>query len=361
MIYTRLLCVFLCLLLILPAPGALADNVWNLPGGMLLKAVRESERYSGYSALSYLKIRDSAAAVMANRDHALLLFACKEDGKTVLRECHTAVRQPGEADYKKVSLVGNGDNYMLCYPGTTLHIARKGSQLYLDCVYLDTLTMLPFERNGRAGWYLCNDGSAAVSWHPGQSDAEPLPLEQVNLRFFPRTLDEVTAQQALDDAQLPILPSGESISLPAAKELAPVYSAPDADSLRFANGKASADLCSHFRLLGCTQDGAWALIAYEISAQASRIGYVSCAALPDMPSQGGSLALASVPAFAGQDTCLTDDPDVSQAARMQLKSGDQVTLLALYNAWYAYVETVLDGKTVRGFVPRTHLTVSDGI
>ena len=84
------------LLFSLPVPAALADNVWNLPGGMLLRAVRENERYNGYSALTYLKIQDSAAAVMANREHALLLFACKENGKTVLLECHAAVRQPGE-------------------------------------------------------------------------------------------------------------------------------------------------------------------------------------------------------------------------------------------------------------------------
>ena len=105
----RVISIIVCAVLLfsLSAPTALADNVWNLPSGMLLKAVRENERYNGYSALTYLKIQDSAAAVMANRDHALLLFACKENGKTVLLECQTAVRQPGETDYKKVQLTGN--------------------------------------------------------------------------------------------------------------------------------------------------------------------------------------------------------------------------------------------------------------
>ena len=110
----RVISIIVCAVLLfsLPVPAALADNVWNLPGGMLLRAVRENARYNGYSALTYLKIQDSAAAVMANREHALLLFACKENGKTVLLECHAAVRQPGETDYKKVQLVGNGDGYM---------------------------------------------------------------------------------------------------------------------------------------------------------------------------------------------------------------------------------------------------------
>ena len=332
----RVISIIVCAVLLfsLSAPAALAGNVWNLPSGMLLKAVRENERYNGYSALTYLKLQDSAAAVMANRDHALLLFACKENGKTVLLECQTAVRQPGETDYKKVQLVGNGDSYMLCYPGTTLHIARQGTRFYLGSVYLDTLTMLPCERNGKAGWYLCNDGSAALSWHPGQSDTEPLPFEQVNLRFFPRTLADVAALQALDDAQVPALPGGESISLPAAKELAPVYSAPGSGSVRFADGKASVDLRSPFTLLGFTPDGEWALISYEVSAQARRVGYIN-GELLDGIAQQSTLSLASLPASVTQDTYLTDDPDVSQAARMQLKAGDSVTLLALYGPWYA--------------------------
>ena len=64
----RVISIIVCAVLLfsLPVPAALADNVWNLPGGMLLKAVRENERYNGYSALTYLKIQDSAAAVMAN-------------------------------------------------------------------------------------------------------------------------------------------------------------------------------------------------------------------------------------------------------------------------------------------------------
>ena len=352
----RVISIIVCAVLLfsLPVPAALADNVWNLPGGMLLRAVRENARYNGYSALTYLKIQDSAAAVMANREHALLLFACKENGKTVLLECHAAVRQPGETDYKKVQLVANGDGYMLCYPGTTLHIARQGTRFYLGSVYLDTLTMLPCERNGKAGWYLCNDGSAALSWHPGQSDTEPLPFEQVNLRFFPRTLADVAALQALDDAQVPALPGGESISLPAAKELAPVYSAPGSGSVRFADGKASVDLRSPFTLLGFTPDGEWALISYEVSAQARRVGYIN-GKLLDGIAQQSTLSLASLPASVTQDTYLTDDPDVSQAARMQLKAGDSVTLLALYGPWYAYVETMLEGQAVRGFVPRACL------
>ena len=353
----RVISIIVCAVLLfsLPVPAALADNVWNLPGGMLLRAVRENARYNGYSALTYLKIQDSAAAVMANREHALLLFACKENGKTVLLECQTAVRQPGETDYKKVQLVGNGDGYMLCYPGTTLHIARQGTRFYLDSVYLDTLTMLPFERNGKAGWYLCNDGSAALSWHPGQSDTEPLPFEQVNLRFFPRTLADIAVLQALDDAQVPALPGGESISLPAAGELAPVYSAPGDGSVRFAKGKASVNLREPAKFYGFTQDGNWALVEYTVSGRTSRFGYVRRSELPSSVTWKYNISSIDMPVTVTQDTFLTDDPNVSQYRQMTLKAGGSVRLLALYGAWYAYVETTLEGKTVRGFVPRASL------
>lgn len=353
----RVISIIVCAVLLfsLPVPAALADNVWNLPGGTLLRAVRENARYNGYSALTYLKIQDSAAAVMANREHALLLFACKENGKTVLLECQTAVRQPGETDYKKVQLVGNGDGYMLCYPGTTLHIARQGTRFYLDSVYLDTLTMLPFERNGKAGWYLCNDGSAALSWHPGQSDTEPLPFEQVNLRFFPRTLADIAVLQALDDAQVPALPGGESISLPAAGELAPVYSAPGDGSVRFAKGKASVNLREPAKFYGLTRDGNWALIEYEVSDRTSRFGYVKRSDLPSSVTWKYNISSIDVPVTVTQDTFLTDDPNVSQYQQMTLNAGSSVRLLGKYREWYAYVKTTLDGKTVRGFVPRACL------
>ena len=54
----RVISIIVCAVLLfsLPVPAALADNVWNLPGGMLLRAVRENARYNGYSALTYLKI-----------------------------------------------------------------------------------------------------------------------------------------------------------------------------------------------------------------------------------------------------------------------------------------------------------------
>ena len=68
-----------------------------------------------------------------------------------------------------------------------------------------------------------------------------------------------------------------------------------------------------------------------------------------------NISSIDMPVTVTQDTFLTDDPNVSQYRQMTLKAGGSVRLLALYGAWYAYVETTLEGKTVRGFVPRASL------
>jgi hypothetical protein len=364
---TRLISAFVCWVLLsaLFFPSALADNVWDLPSGILLSTVRETERYDGYTALSYLKLRNGAVAVMADKEHALLLHAFKENGSTVLKEYHTVVRQPGETDWKRVSLCVDGDGFLLYYPGTCLHFEPCDTGFILGSVYLDTLTLLPFERNGQSGWYMCNDGTSAESWHPGENGTEHLTFDQINLRLFPRTLADVRAQQALSAAQtsvqLPFLIGEESAGLAGVKELAPVYSAPDQNAPRFGNGKASVDLGSAFRFYGFTPDGGWALISYEISVGSARFGYVKNDGQFANFSASSVLSFSSLTAAVSQDTFLTDDPDVSQTAQVSLQGGDSVTVLALYSIWYAYVETSVNGQTVRGFVPRAHLTVSSNI
>ncbi len=359
---TRLISAFIAWLLLfaLLFPSALADNVWKLPSGILLSAVRKTERYDGYAALSYLKLRNGAVAVMADKEHAVLLHAFTENGSTVLKEYHTVVRQPGETDWKKVSLCVNGEGFLLYYPGTCLHFEPCGTGFILGSVYLDTLTPLPFERNSQSGWYMCNDGTSAESWHPGENGTEQLTFDQINLRLFPRTLADVRAQQALNTAQtsvqLPFLTGEESDGLAGMKKLAPVYSAPGQNAVRFADGKAGVDLSSAFRFYGFTSDGGWALISYEISVRSARFGYVKNDG--QFANFSAVLSFSSLAATVSQDTFLTDDPDVSQKTQVSLQTGESVTVLAVYNIWYAYVETAVNGQTVRGFVPRAHLTAS---
>ena len=54
-------------------------------------------------------------------------------------------------------------------------------------------------------------------------------------------------------------------------------------------------------------------------------------------------------------------PDMQVSVKTRIGKNDPEeweALLALYGPWYAYVDTMLEGRAVRGFVPRAHLTVS---
>ena len=135
----------------------------------------------------------------------------------------------------------------------------------------------------------------------------------------------------------------------------PVYSAPGDGSVRFAKGKASVNLREPAKFYGFTQDGNWALVEYTVSGRTSRFGYVRRSELPSSVTWKYNISSIDMPVTVTQDTFLTDDPNVSQYRQMTLKAGGSVRLLALYGPWYAYVETTLEGKTVRGFVPRACL------
>ena len=66
---------------------------------------------------------------------------------------------------------------------------------------------------------------------------------------------------------------------------------------------------------------------------------------------GLSDALHPTAVAAATRTWLTDDPDASQYPRADIPEGAALTALDVYDLFYAYVETTLDGQTVRGFVP----------
>ena len=293
----RFLSVLLCavLALTLLTPAALA-NSWGLKSGMILNAVSKTHDYDEYTALAQVKLPGGEVAVMASRYHAVLLYAYRdENGKLQLDAYHTAVKQPDERGFKLVKLTRNDYSFILEYED-----------------------------------------------------------------LFPRTLDEIGAIRELDRvlrAQFESFELGKGEMLPgdAGASTVPVYSAPSEGSVRFAQGKASVNLRDPVRFYGLTQDGNWALIEYAVSDRTSRFGYVKRSDLPSNAAWTFTLPSVDVPVTVTQDTFLTDDPNVSQYRQMTLNAGSSVRLLGLYDLWYAYVETTLDGKTVRGFVPRAYL------
>mgnify|MGYP000022382804 CR=1 FL=1 len=362
----RFLSAFLCavLALTLLTPAALA-NSWGLKSGMILNAVSKTHDYDEYTALAQLKLPDGEVAVMASRYHAVLLYAYQFKGELRLEASHTAVKQPDEKDYKKVKLQAESPGFVLKYSDMELHfypwVGYKRRTYTLQSGKIGKLTLQPGGVNSEAtGWLTCSDGENTVDWFV--ADEGVLTLTQLNLRLFPRTMDELGAMRELINVVAPQfvdyeLYSADEMPGDAGAATVPVYSAPGDGSVRFAKGKASVNLRAPVKFYGLSRDESWMLVEYEVSDRTSRFGYVKRSELPCSMAQTQTMIFSSIdmPVTITKDTYLTDDPNVSQYRQMTLKAGGSVRLLALYGAWYAYVETTLEGKTVRGFVPRACL------
>lgn len=357
----RFLSAFLCavLALTLLTPAALA-NSWGLKSGMILNAVSKTHDYDEYTALAQLKLPDGEVAVMASRYHAVLLYAYKSNGKTRLDMYHTAVKQPDERGFKLVKLTRDDYDFILEYSDLSLQFRPYGLNGFsLESGRIGELTLQAGSPNTEQTiWLTCSDGENTVDWFV--ADEGVLTLTQLNLRLFPRTMEELGAIMELKSIVAPQceifgLGDGEEVPGDAGASTVPVYSAPSESSVRFAKGKASVNLREPAKFYGLTRDGNWALIEYEVSDRTSRFGYVKRSDLPSSVTWKYNISSIDVPVTVTQDTFLTDDPNVSQYQQMTLNAGSSVRLLALYGAWYAYVETTLEGKTVRGFVPRACL------
>ena len=355
----RFLSAFLCavLALTLLTPAALA-NSWGLKSGMILNAVSKTHDYDEYTALAQLKLPDGEVAVMASRYHAVLLYAYKSNGKTRLDVYHTAVKQPDERGFKLVKLTRDDYDFILEYSDLSLQFRPYGLNGFsLESGRIGELTLQAGSPNTEQTiWLTCSDGENTVDWFV--ADEGVLTLTQLNLRLFPRTMEELGAIMELKSIVAPQceifgLGDGEEVPGDAGASTVPVYSAPSESSVRFAKGKASVNLRGPVKLYGLSQDEGWVLIEYAVSDRTSRFGYIKRSELPRSMAQTQTMIFSSIdmPVTITKDTYLTDDPNVSQYHQMTLKAGDGVRLLGLQGAFYAYIETTLDGKTVRGFVP----------
>ena len=359
----RFISIFLCLTLLLTllAPGALA-NSWGLKSGLILGAVSKTDTYDEYTALAQLKVQDGEIAVMASRYHAVLLYAYEFNGKTRLDAYHTAVKQPGEKGYSEVKLQRKDPGFVLKYSDMEFYFTPLlSNEMLTYTLESGTIGSLTLQAGGESseltGYLTCTDGTNKTNWY-GWQYATP-SLAEFNLRLFPRTMEEIGAIREMDSI---LWPQFEEIELmdeempgDAGASTVPVYSAPSESSVRFAKGKASVNLREPAKFYGLTRDGNWALIEYEVSDRTSRFGYVKRSDLPSSVTWKYNISSIDVPVTVTQDTFLTDDPNVSQYQQMTLNAGSSVRLLGLYGEWYAYVETTLDGKTVRGFVSRAYL------
>lgn len=168
-------------------------------------------------------------------------------------------------------------------------------------------------------------------------------LRYVSLSAVPKTLKE--ARQKLTSA--PTLPTSselkaQEIHFSGGKKYA-VYSAPDKNSLRSANGKAAVSTNGWIQVFG--RDGNWILIQYSIDTGHYRIGYIDTASLPKK-AEVPNLGLRSATALTVGTVSVTDDPLYSQSTLITLPEKSEVNRLATLGDW-AYIE----GDSFRGFVP----------
>ena len=152
------------------------------------------------------------------------------------------------------------------------------------------------------------------------------------------------------EAEAPVLAPLSGVSFEKARSLN-VYTAPSENAWR--DRKAQVTTNESVSIYGRT--GEWVLVSYTIgNGSRGRFGYIDDMTLDNRESVP-QLAFANLPISLQRDADATDDPLYGQAAIISLKAGDQVTLLAFMGSEWAYVETAVEGKVSRLFIPRQAL------
>ncbi len=140
--------------------------------------------------------------------------------------------------------------------------------------------------------------------------------------------------------------------------LVPVYAYPAEDGWRAAEGQAAVSLKEPFTALAWSEDEKWLLIDYTISesnvlgTSQHRIGYIRRSELPaDFLCPVNREYLISVPMRLAREGYLYDDLNGLMKNVGSIPAGETVTVLGYVNNAFAYVETEMDGKPARLFMP----------
>lgn len=146
----------------------------------------------------------------------------------------------------------------------------------------------------------------------------------------------------------------EYVKMPAVQTLA-VYSGPGYQYWRGASGKACVS--TNGNVLAAGWENGWLLVMYETNNGSVRVGYVSGQDIKGAVPMNTYLTFEYTTAQVVSDCQLTDDPARCYASVTSLRAGDTVTYLTTYfnNSAWAYVETAVNGTSVRGFVPASSL------
>jgi len=132
-----------------------------------------------------------------------------------------------------------------------------------------------------------------------------------------------------------------------------VYSAPSRQAWRGADGKASVSTNGGVWAAGW--ESGWLQIFYEVSKGGLRVGYVEGSKISGKADINVALNFARVPVQVLSACTLTDDPLRQVNTITTLRAGSTVTYLTTatnqYGQAWDYVETQVNGKTARGYVP----------
>lgn len=207
-------------------------------------------------------------------------------------------------------------------------------------------------------WYTPNDKNNVDGCYAEMSD-----LEWANVDLIQQTMQNMRIAGRLNLEKGRSLWSDEVVIAPLnfveanfpREQKYNVYSAPNSKSWRGAKGKASVSTNGPVWAAGWVDN--WLLIYYETSKGSVRVGYISGDKIPADLNVQGQLTFAKTPAVITAKCDLTDDITRAASKITTLKKGARVTYLAPYYAEkeWAYIETTVSKKTVRGFVPLASL------
>ena len=215
-------------------------------------------------------------------------------------------------------------------------------------------------------WYTPNASESRTNHHETYSQCSA--LENRNVDLIKKVRRDMRAEGTTNPrgkgmptppAQNVDKPRGFSfVSLKAKQKLA-VYTAPSADSYRANDGKAACSTNGAVYALGW--DNGWMLMLYEANnAGQYRVGYVDGSKIRGKKPSLGTLSWDGSVCEVLTSTSLTDDPALTGRTLTYLPEGTRVTYLTtMYNsdAW-DYIETTIDGKTARGFIPSGMLSIT---
>ena len=215
-------------------------------------------------------------------------------------------------------------------------------------------------------WYHPNASESSSNHHETYSQCSK--IENRNVDLIKSVRKEMRAQNTTNPTGkgMPVPPAQNVntprgfrfVNLKANQKLA-VYSAPSTDAYRANNGKALCNTNGAVYALGW--DNGWMLMLYEANAAGQyRVGYVDGAKIRGTRPNLDQLFWDRSPCQVTVNASLTDDPALTGRSLATLPAGTPVTYLTtMHNteAW-DYIETVIDGKTARGFVPDGVLSIT---